>query len=152
MNNDGLGPLLAGRSQPSKILGSAPSRRLHFLLAHENLSLRKFIKGSLQNMGAASITEMGATGNVLTTLLREGKTDVLIVSGEIPEMREWKLVKAIRSQEALGRLKVVVVSGNPDRNEILAAIEAGIDDYIILPFSAAAFQDRMRTLLTRRRK
>ncbi|MBI2998492.1 MAG: response regulator [Deltaproteobacteria bacterium] len=150
MIKDGLGPLMAGRSQLRKSSTPSLPKGVRFLIAHENLSLRKFIKGCLQSMGGSTILELVPTGNVLNTLVREEGADVLIVNGEIREMREWNLVKSIRSHPKVNKMKVIVVSGNPDKGSILGAIQAGVDDYIILPFSAVAFEDRIRTLFAKR--
>jgi len=149
-DQNGLDTLMAGRSYLQKNPTAPFPKGVRFLIAHENLSLRKFIKGCLQSMGGTTILEMIPTGNILNTLIREEGIDVLIVNGEIPEMQEWNLVKLIRSHPKVNKTKVVVISGNPDKDAILGAIQAGIDDYIILPFSAVAFQDRIRTLLAKR--
>jgi len=150
MSKEGLGPLMAGKSHLEKQKTTLFPKGVRFVIAHENLSLRKFLKGCLQSVGDATILELIPTGNVLSTLVREEGVDVLIVNGEISEMREWNLVKSIRSHPKVNKIKIIIVSGNPDKDAILGAIQAGIDDYIILPFSAVAFQDRIRTLFNKR--
>lgn len=149
MIKDGLNSLLAGGSL-SKKSGKAPlPQGIRILVAHENSAVRKLIRKCLQTLGATAILDLDPAGNILETLLAEN-VQVLFCNGETPEMREWGLVKSIREHPAARSAKIVVVSGNSDKEAILGAVQAGVDDYVIIPFSIAVFEDKVRSLFARK--
>ncbi|MBI3016256.1 MAG: response regulator [Candidatus Tectomicrobia bacterium] len=107
--------------------------------------MRKLIRGCLKNMGFTTVLDLTPTGNIFRTLVAE-KAHVLICNGETPEMKEWELVKLLRNHPEVCKTKVVIVSGNSDKESILGAVRAGVDDYLIIPFSASALEERIRAL------
>ena len=147
MIKDGLGALMGGKTQNQKSPTPLP-RKIRFLIAHENASVRKLIRGCLKTMGFALIIDLNPAGNILSTLTDE-KVHVLICNGETPEMENWNLLKLLREHPENCKTKVIVASGNSDKEAILGAVQAGVDDYIIIPFSAALFEERIRALFAK---
>lgn len=135
-----------GQSQKARIVEWPEGIR--FLVAHENAPVRKFIKGCLKGLGCPTILELIPTGNILSTMVSE-RPHVLICAGETPEMEDWLLMKSIRRHPDLRRIKVVIVSGDSSKDSILGAVRNGVDDYIILPFSASTLEERICTLFSR---
>jgi len=127
------------------------AKTIRFLIAHENRNIRKFIRGCLQGMENFDVVEWIPGQALLGTLLDE-KPDVLIANGETPEMGAWKLVKTLRSLPGLKKTKVIIVSGDSCKEIIEEAIQAGVDDYIILPFSATLLEKRIEALFAERSK
>jgi len=145
MAKDGWDALVAGRAQPRNTTTGSIPKRTRFLIAHENLSLRKFIKNCLQAMGCSIVTELVPQGNILATLVEE-KPHVLVVNGETPEMEGWNLVRSLRALPKVNKTKVVVVSGDSDKETLLGAVKAGVDDYILIPFSSSTLAVKIQAL------
>ncbi|MBI3016254.1 MAG: response regulator [Candidatus Tectomicrobia bacterium] len=149
MRKDSLNRLVAGKIQPSRKRIVEWPEGIRFLISHENKTVRKFIKGCLKGMGCPTLLELVPTGgNILITVVQE-QPHVLICSGETPEMKDWSLVRSIRNHPEVSKTKVIVVSGDSARESILGAVKAGVDDYVILPFSASNFEERVWVLFAR---
>lgn len=120
-------------------------RRPRFLVAHENITLRRFIKGWLHELGCLDAVDWAPGKTILATLLEE-RADALIVDGETPEMRGWKLLKTMHSLPSTRKTKVIVVSGDSTQETIHGAVRAGVDGYVVLPVSVATLENKIRGL------
>src|SRR3972149_4351350 len=136
---------LAGKAQLPKGRIVEWPEGVRILVSHENNTVRKFIKGCLKDMGCPTVLELVPAGNILITVVQE-QPHVLICSGETPEMKNWDLMRLLRDRPEISKTKVIVVSGNYDKEAILGAVRAGVDDYIILPFSASLLEQRIWAL------
>ncbi|HLC25591.1 MAG TPA: response regulator [bacterium] len=124
-------------------------KQIRFLIVHENAPVRKLIKSILRNMGFTLILEDSSTGNFLGTLKKEN-VHVLICSGKDSDHENWDWVKTLRTQEHARKTGVMILSSVTDKETILGAIQAGVDDYIVMPFSAQAFEERINALFQKR--
>ncbi|MBI3014333.1 MAG: response regulator [Candidatus Tectomicrobia bacterium] len=125
------------------------SKQVRFLVIHENAPVRKLIKSILRNMGFPTVLEESVAGNFLDTLVKE-KVHVLICSGGDPHEQDWDWVKALRAQEHTQKTGVIIISSLTEKDVILDAVRAGVDDYIVMPFSALVFEERIDTLLQKK--
>jgi two-component system chemotaxis response regulator CheY len=68
-------------------------------------------------------------------------TDLLM-----PEMGGLELLRVIRADSALRHIPVMIVTADAQREKILAAAQAGVDAYIVKPFTAAMLESKIREL------
>ena len=149
MIQKGLNPLLAGRTHRQSKPPIPEAQKIRFLIAHENQTIRKFIRGCLQDMGYLNVVDWIPGTAILGTLLDE-KAHVLIVNGESPDIQGWEMVRTLRSLAATCKAKVIIVGGDSSKESIQDAIQAGVDDYIILPFSLSLFEKRITALFAKK--
>lgn len=142
---------LTPRKQPKTAnpAGRQTVRKVRCLIAHENRTIRRFLRGCLEGIPGFEVAEWIPGDAILGTLLAE-RASLLIVNGETPEMEEWKLVKRIRALPGAHQVKIMVVSGESSQEVIEKAIVAGVDDYLVLPFSATFLEKRIEGLLAER--
>jgi DNA-binding response OmpR family regulator len=86
------------------------------------------------------------SGEAALVALGRGGVDLVVVDLMLPGMSGFELCHAIRDSSAL---PVVVVTARTDTHDVVAALEAGADDYVTKPFSIAELAARLRALLRR---
>lgn len=134
----------AGESSPER-------KQVRILVAHENAPVRKLIKSILRNLGFSTIQESTTTANLLATLGKD-PVQILICGGERASQEGWKWVETLHSGSEPGEeTSVVIVSSVSDKETILEAVHAGVDEYIVLPFSALLFEERINTLVRKKK-
>lgn len=69
-----------------------------------------------------------------------------LVDWNMPVMNGLDLVRAIRAEESVGRVVIVMVTTEGDTDHILTALEAGADEYAMKPFTAAVIAEKLELL------
>jgi two-component system, chemotaxis family, chemotaxis protein CheY len=69
-----------------------------------------------------------------------------LVDWNMPVMNGLDLVRAIRAQESVGRVVIVMVTTEGDTDHILTALDAGADEYAMKPFTAAVIAEKLELL------
>lgn len=74
----------------------------------------------------------------------ETRAQLVFVDYEMPELKGPTFIKLLRRQEeVLGlRTAVLMITGHSDRDRVMAALEAGVDDFIVKPLSPAEVLSR----------
>jgi two-component system phosphate regulon response regulator PhoB len=83
--------------------------------------------------------------------LRERKADVLVLDWNLPGMTGVEFCRRLRRDRALGRLPVLFLSAHSSSQDVVAAFEAGADDFVSKPFRAPELGARVFSLLRRAR-
>ena len=75
-------------------------------------------------------------GNVAFEKLKEADYDLLITDWNMPNMSGLDLLKEIRANEKLEDLKILMVSAEAEKENIIQAVQAGANEYVVKPFTA----------------
>lgn len=126
----------------------------HFLVVNELPTMQHVIVCLLRELGYIRISE-AEDGEMA---LRSFKTaealgtpiGFLITSCSLPVMDGLTLIREIRTRTELNQLPILMVTPEATKENILAAIDAGADGYIIKPFKAAALQKKLDEILGKR--
>lgn len=123
------------------------SAELHFLVVNDSPVMRQVVTCLLKELGYIKISE--ATEGAMA--LRSFKTakavgapiNFVITDCSMPVMDGLTLIRKIRNTSDLSHLPILMVTPEATKENILAAIEAGTDDYIVKPFKATALQKKL---------
>jgi two-component system KDP operon response regulator KdpE len=116
----------------------------HLLLIEDDLAIRTTLLRALRERGhavAASHTAMDG----LQTALAE-RPDLVVLDLGLPDLDGLELLRMLR---AVSRMPVIVATARDDEAEIVKALDAGADDYVVKPFTAAQLDARVRAVLRR---
>ncbi|ROR34947.1 response regulator [Inmirania thermothiophila] len=116
------------------------------LIADAQGAMRRILAGLLGELGCARVGEAESAEEALAALQAE-PFDLLIVDYHLPETGGPELVQALRRDPALAGIRILMVSPEASREQVLKAAEAGVDGYLVKPFTAALLQERIRRLL-----
>jgi two-component system chemotaxis response regulator CheY len=118
-----------------------------FLVVDDYLSMRRMVKSVLNDLGYSNVTEAD-DGSTALPLLRDGEFDFLITDWNMPGMPGLDLLKAVRADARLAKLPVLMVTAEAKREQIVEAVQAGVNGYIIKPFTAEVLKEKLAKILT----
>jgi two-component system chemotaxis response regulator CheY len=78
--------------------------------------------------------------------LKKRKADFIISDWNMPVMTGLELLKAIRADEALKSTPVLMVTAEAKQENIIAAVQAGVSNYIVKPFNAQTLQEKLNKI------
>ena len=84
--------------------------------------------------------------------LQKAKFDLVVTDWNMPGMPGIDLLKAIRADESLAKIPVLMVTAEAKREQIIEAAQAGVNGYIIKPFTAATLEDKLVKIFERMEK
>jgi two-component system, chemotaxis family, chemotaxis protein CheY len=122
------------------------SNNMKFLVVDDFSTMRRIVKGLLNELGYSEITEAD-DGNTALPLLRNGSFDFLITDWNMPGMPGLELLKAVRGDARLAKLPVLMLTAEAKREQIIEAAQAGVSGYVIKPFTAATLKEKIDKIL-----
>ena len=112
------------------------------LIADDFTEVTRFIRYCLKNIGFTNIREADSGKAVLRALKKE-KYDLIFCDWNMPDMSGMEVLKKIRSDDELKDIPFIMVTAKAEEEKILAAIKAGISDYILKPFTAETINEKL---------
>ena len=124
---------------------------INILIVDDFPGMRGLIKGILKNMGFNNFFE-AQDGAIALSLIEKEKIDLIISDWIMPNMTGLDLLKAIKGSERLKGIPFLIITADGSKENVLAAIEAGVSSYIVKPFTPATLQAKVQNVLKRRGK
>ena len=118
-----------------------------FLIVDYFAPMREIIRKVLEGLGYEHIHEAN-DGATALPMLQSMPFDMLITDWNMPKLPGLELLKAVRAEPKLAKLPVLMVTAEVKREQIIAAREAGVNGYIIKPFTAQALAEKVRMMLS----
>jgi len=125
------------------------NRNLKFLIVDDYSTMRRVVKNQLHELGYANVAEAD-DGSTALPQLHAGDVDFLITDWNMPGMHGLDLLKAVREHEKLAHLPVLMLTAEARREQIVTAVQAGVDGYVIKPFTAVTLKDKIDKILESR--
>ena len=122
------------------------SKDMKFLVVDDYSTMRRIVKNLLHDLGYANVTEAD-DGKTALPLLQNGSFDFLITDWNMPGMPGLDLLKAVRSNDKLKKLPVLMLTAEAKREQIVEAAQAGVNGYVIKPFTAATLKEKIDKIL-----
>ncbi len=118
------------------------------LIVDDFSTMRRIIKNLLRDLGYNNTTEAD-DGNTALPVLKKGGIDFLITDWNMPGMDGLSLLKEVRAQDDLKGLPVLMVTAESKREQIIEAAQAGVNGYIVKPFTAATLKEKIDKIFER---
>lgn len=110
------------------------------LVADDSSTMRKIILRSLQAVGVKDIAE-ASDGTEAVAIFAPGKFDMVLTDWNMPGMTGLEVLKAIRAQDQ--KIPVIMVTTEAEKSRVLEAIQAGVTDYLVKPFTADTLREKL---------
>lgn len=117
---------------------------MRILVVDDSTTMRRIIANSLKAVGFEDIVEAGDGQQALETL--DG-VDMLLTDWNMPNMDGLTLVKAVRANPSTSGLPIIMVTSEGARDEVMEALAAGVNDYIVKPFTKDILAEKVRGML-----
>ena len=122
--------------------------QMKILIVDDFSTMRRIIKNLLRDLGYTNTAEAD-DGKTALPLLRSGGFDFLVTDWNMPGMQGIDLLRAVRADEKLNALPVLMVTAEAKRDQIVEAAQAGVNGYVVKPFTAAALKEKIERIFER---
>jgi two-component system chemotaxis response regulator CheY len=122
---------------------------LRFLVVDDFSTMRKLVKSFLNELGYRQVLEAEDADHALP-ILKQGQVDFLLTDWNMPGMPGLELLKAVRSDPKLAKLPVLLVTSEAKREQIVEAAQAGVNGYVVKPFTAQTLKEKIEKVLASR--
>jgi two-component system chemotaxis response regulator CheY len=119
---------------------------LRFLVVDDFSTMRRILKNLLHDLGYSHVTEAD-DGKTALPMLQLGNIDFLITDWNMPGMAGLDLLKAVRANPKLAKLPVLMLTAEAKREQIVEAAQAGVNGYVIKPFTAVTLKEKIDKIL-----
>ncbi|MEQ8231938.1 MAG: chemotaxis response regulator CheY [Gammaproteobacteria bacterium] len=123
-------------------------KHMRILVVDDFSTMRRIIKNLLRDLGFTNMDEAD-DGSTALPMLKTGNYDFLITDWNMPVMEGIQLLKEIRNDPKLAELPVLMVTAEARREQIVIAAEAGVNGYIVKPFTAQTLEQKINKIFER---
>lgn len=121
---------------------------MKILIVDDFSTMRRIIRNLLRDLGYANTAE-AADGKKALPMLQQGNFDFLVTDWNMPVMDGFALLQAVRADDELNDLPVLMVTAEAKREQIVMAAQAGVNGYVVKPFTAAALKEKIEKIFDR---
>ncbi len=122
------------------------SKDIKFLVVDDFSTMRRIVKNLLNDLGYLDVAEAD-DGTTALPMLQQGEFDFLITDWNMPGMQGLDLLKAVRADARLKSLPVLMLTAESKREQIVEAAQAGVNGYVIKPFTAVTLKEKIDKVL-----
>ncbi|WP_434801420.1 chemotaxis response regulator CheY [Spartinivicinus marinus] len=121
---------------------------MKILIVDDFSTMRRIIKNLLRDLGFTNTSEAD-DGQTALPMLQSGGFDFLVTDWNMPGMTGIDLLKAVRADPKLNALPVLMVTAEAKRDQIIEAAQAGVNGYVVKPFTAAVLKEKIEKIFER---
>ncbi len=122
-----------------------------FLVVDDFSTMRRITRGLLRELGYMNMDEAEDGAQALAKL-KNGGFDFVISDWNMPVMDGLTMLQTIRADAQLKDLPVLLVTAEAKKENIVAAAQAGVNGYVIKPFTAAILADKLSKIFEKLEK
>ncbi len=121
---------------------------MKILIVDDFSTMRRIIKNLLRDLGFNN-TQEADDGNTGLPMLQSGNFDFLVTDWNMPGMTGIDLLRAVRADEKLKTLPVLMVTAEAKKEQIVLAAQEGVNGYIVKPFTAQTLKEKIEKIFER---
>jgi two-component system chemotaxis response regulator CheY len=118
---------------------------MKFLVVDDSLTMRRIIINALQRIGYNDTVEASDGKEALEKF--DGSIGFVITDWNMPSMSGVEFARAIRANSVGASVPILMVTTRGAREDIVAAVEAGVNNYILKPFTPSVLKEKIDRLL-----
>ena len=123
-------------------------KNMKILIVDDFSTMRRIIKNLLRDLGFTN-THEADDGTTALPMLLNGNFDFLISDWNMPGMTGIDLLKAVRADARIKTLPVLMVTAESKREQIIEAAQAGVNGYVVKPFTAVTLEEKIKKIFER---
>ncbi|AGE26665.1 chemotaxis protein CheY [Pseudomonas fluorescens BRIP34879] len=123
-------------------------KNMKILIVDDFSTMRRIIKNLLRDLGFTNTVEAD-DGITAIPILNSGSIDFLVTDWNMPGMTGIDLLRHVRADEKLRSLPVLMVTAEAKREQIIEAAQAGVNGYVVKPFTALALKEKIEKIFER---
>lgn len=123
-------------------------KNMKILIVDDFSTMRRIVKNLLRDLGFTNTSEAD-DGLTALPMLQGGKFDFLVTDWNMPGMEGIDLLKAVRADPQLASMPVLMVTAESKKDQIVEAAQAGVNGYVVKPFTAATLKEKIDKIFER---
>ena len=123
---------------------------MKILVVDDFSTMRRIVRNLLVELGFSNtLIQEAEDGDNAMTMLRAQPFDMVVTDWNMPNMTGIDLLRAIRAEPALKALPVLMVTAENNREQIISAAQAGVNGYVVKPFTAVTLKEKLDKIFER---
>ena len=122
------------------------STPLRFLIVDDFSTMRRIVRNLLKEIGYAYADE-AEDGAIALNKLRNGSFNFVVTDINMPNMNGFELLSAVKKDEKLKHLPVLMVTAEARKEDIVLAAQSGAAGYIVKPFTKATLEEKLANII-----
>ena len=123
-------------------------KNMKILIVDDFSTMRRIVKNLLRDLGFNDTSEAD-DGQTALPMLKTGKFDFLVTDWNMPGMDGLELLKHVRTDDNLKDMPVLMVTAEAKRDQIVVAAQAGVNGYVVKPFTAVTLKEKIEKIFER---
>jgi two-component system chemotaxis response regulator CheY len=119
---------------------------MRFLVVDDSVTMRRILVNSLQRIGYTDIVEAGDGREALEKF--DASFDFVITDWNMPHMSGVELARGLRARHEGRDVPLLMVTTRSVKEDIMAAVQAGVNNYIVKPFTPQVLKDKIDAVLS----
>ncbi len=121
-------------------------KNIKVLIVDDFATMRKVVRNLLKQVGYEDIVE-AEDGVMALKALKSQKIDVIVSDWNMPNMTGLELLKAVRADADLAKTPFLMVTAEALQDNVVAAVKAGVNNYIVKPFTAEVLNEKIKKIM-----
>ena len=119
---------------------------MKFLIVDDFSTMRRIVRGLLKEIGYNNAEE-AEDGVIALNMLKNNKFDFVVSDINMPNMSGFDLLTAIKKEDSLKHLPVLMVTAEARKEDIVRAAQDGAAGYIVKPFTKATLEEKVAKIM-----
>jgi two-component system chemotaxis response regulator CheY len=119
--------------------------RMKVLVVDDFATMRKIVRNILKQIGFENIAE-AEDGHVALQVIKHETVGLVVTDWNMPNLNGIELLKHIRQNPQTSKLPVLMVTAEGLKDNVLEAVKAGVNNYVVKPFTAEVFQEKIEAI------
>jgi len=119
---------------------------MKFLIVDDFSTMRRIVRGLLKEIGYNNADE-AEDGSVALNMLKNSKYDFVVSDINMPVMNGFELLSAVKADDSLKHLPVLMVTAEARKEDIVRAAKDGAAGYIVKPFTKATLEEKVQKIM-----
>lgn len=124
------------------------NKDMRILVVDDFSTMRRIVKNLLRDLGFTNTVEAD-DGLTALPILKTGQIEFLVTDWNMPGMTGLELLKKVRADENLKHIPVLMVTAEAKKEQIIMAAQAGVNGYVVKPFTAATLKEKIEKIFER---
>jgi two-component system chemotaxis response regulator CheY len=124
----------------------AVDKAMSILVVDDYQTMIRIVTNLLKQLGFNNV-DFATDGSAALEKLRAGKYGLVISDWNMEPMTGLQLLKEVRADERLKDLPFIMVTAESKTENVIAAKQAGVNNYIVKPFNADTLKKKMSSVI-----
>ncbi len=120
---------------------------MRILVVDDFPTMRRIVRNTLKQIGYSNFGEAGDGAEAMEQLSCGGY-DFVVTDWNMPNMTGLELIKAIRADAGLKDMPILLVTAEAEKENVIQAAQAGVNNYIVKPFTVATMQEKIESIFS----